>query len=191
MKKFWTEFKKFISKGNIMDLAVAVIIGAAFGKIVTSLVNDLLMPLISALFTAMGLKGFSEWKWVITEADAAKNIAEVSFNYGAFLQTVLDFFIVAMCIFIIFKVISGATKRLGSATKKVFAKNKKGEIVETVVAVPVVKEPTTAELLIEIRELMKAQFPAAAAALDAEAAAAEEAKKAEEEKAAAEKAEAK
>ena len=183
MKKFWTDFKKFISKGNIMDLAVAVIIGAAFGKIVTSLVNDLLMPLISALFTLMGLKGFSEWKWVITQADAANNIAEVALNYGAFLQAILDFLIVAMCIFIIFRIISSATKRLGSVSKTILKKNKKGEVVETVVEVPVVKEPTTAELLIEIRELMKVQFPAAALAIDTAAVEKAEAeKKAAEEK---------
>lgn len=64
MKKFWKDFREFISKGNVIDLAVAVIIGAAFGKIVTSLVNDIVMPLISL---ATGGTDVSDWKWVITK----------------------------------------------------------------------------------------------------------------------------
>jgi len=109
VKGFWEDFKKFISKGNIIDLAVAVIIGAAFGKIVTSLTNDLLMPLISALFIAMGLKGFADWKWVIEPAqyDAVSGAllkAETALRYGNFIQSIVDFFIIALFIFIVFRV---------------------------------------------------------------------------------------
>ncbi len=85
------EFKEFIMRGNVLDLAVAVVIGGAFGKIVTSLVNDLLMPLIGLL---MGQINFSELAW---------NVGEASITWGAFVQTILDFLIIAIVIFLIVK----------------------------------------------------------------------------------------
>jgi large conductance mechanosensitive channel len=85
------EFKDFIMRGNVLDLAVAVIIGGAFGKIVSSLVNDLLMPLIGLL---MGQVNFSELAW---------NVGEASIKWGAFIQTIIDFLIIATVIFLIVK----------------------------------------------------------------------------------------
>ncbi len=100
MKKFLTEFKEFISKGNVMDMAVAVIVGAAFGKIVTSLVNDIIMPIISLITGGISV---ADLKWVITAADEAAGIAECSLNYGAFIQNIIDFLIVSFVIFVVLK----------------------------------------------------------------------------------------
>ena len=101
MKKFLQDFKAFAMKGNVVDMAVGVIIGGAFGKIVTSLVNDVIMPLIGL---AVGGVNFTELKWVIREAyvnEAGKEIAAATLNYGNFLQVTLDFLIIALSIFII------------------------------------------------------------------------------------------
>lgn len=89
------EFKDFVMRGNVLDLAVAVIIGGAFGKIVASLVNDLLMPLIGL---AMGQVNFSELAWTVGDA---------SVKWGAFVQTIIDFIIIA---FVIFMVVKAANK---------------------------------------------------------------------------------
>ena len=133
MKKFWEEFKKFISKGNVVDLAIAVIIGAAFNKIVSSLVNDIIMPLISC---AVGGKDVSDWKWVIKPAEYDElgnvTVAETALKYGAFIQTIIDFLIIAFTLFIIFKIVMKAKSgldKLGKGivdeTKKLAKKNKK------------------------------------------------------------------
>ena len=98
MKKFVKDFKEFIAKGNVMDMAVAVIIGAAFGKIVTSLVNDIIMPLISKLF---GASSFADLKTVLVEATEDKEA--VTLNYGAFIQNIIDFILVALVIFLVLK----------------------------------------------------------------------------------------
>ena len=104
---FWKDFKDFISKGNVIDLAVAVVIGAAFNKIVSSFVNDIIMPLISL---AVGGKSVADWKWVITEqvvaADGTVTTAENALRYGAFIQNVIDFLIVAFCVFVFVKFIN-------------------------------------------------------------------------------------
>ena len=97
------EFKEFAMRGNVVDLAVGVIIGAAFGKIVTSLVDDIIMPPIGYV---TGGVDFSNLKWVIEPADAGANIAEVSVKYGNFINTLIQFLIVAFCIFIIIKAIN-------------------------------------------------------------------------------------
>ena len=121
----WKEFKEFISKGNVLDLAVAVIIGGAFGKIVTALVDNIIMPLVGV---ATGGINLTELKWVVGTAEVA---------YGLFLQAVLDFLIIAFCIFLIVKAFN-AMKR-----KKV----------EEPEAEP---EPTKEEVLLtEIRDLLK------------------------------------
>ncbi len=80
------EFKAFALKGNVLDLAIGVIIGGAFGKIVTSLVNDIIMPLVSILLQGIS---FSDLKYVITPAEG--EVAEVALNYGMFIQTTVDF----------------------------------------------------------------------------------------------------
>lgn len=135
------EFKKFIMRGNVMDMAVGVVIGGAFGKIVTSLVNDLIMPLIGA---ATAGADFSTLKVVLSPAvlDEAGEVvkAEAAIMYGNFIQTVVDFLIVAFCIFLMIKAVNKATDAL-----------KKPE--EPAPEAP--KGPTQEELLTEIRDLLK------------------------------------
>ena len=102
-KGFFGEFKEFIARGNVMDMAVGVIIGGAFGKISTSLVNDVIMPGISML---TGGVEFSGWKLVLKEAvieNGEEIAAAVSINYGNFLATILDFLIIAFAVFCLIK----------------------------------------------------------------------------------------
>lgn len=142
MKKFLTEFKEFISKGNVIDMAVAVVIGGGFSKIVTSLVNDVIMPLISMLSGGISV---SEWKYVITPAvldEAGAEIApEVAFMYGNFLQTIIDFLIISFCIFVVLKIFLGVQSKF---------KKKEEEIVEE--AAPA---ETELDILKEIRDSLK------------------------------------
>ena len=93
------EFKEFISKGNIFDMAVGVIIGGAFGKIVTSLVNDILMPLIGVVIGGLDFSGLSF------------KVKDATIGYGLFLQNVVDFLIVALCIFAVVKAMSKFKKK--------------------------------------------------------------------------------
>ena len=101
MSKFLKDFKEFALKGNVIDMAVGVIVGGAFGKIVPSLVNDILMPVIS-IFT--GGDGYKNLKYVITEAQPAADgvaaVEEVAVNYGLFIQNIVDFVIIAFSIFV-------------------------------------------------------------------------------------------
>lgn len=97
------EFKEFISRGNVVDLATAVVIGAAFGKIVTAMVDGIVMPLIGFLTGGVSV---TDWKYVLSPAtvDAAgKEVAEVAIRYGAFIQTVIDFLLIALVIFLVLK----------------------------------------------------------------------------------------
>jgi large conductance mechanosensitive channel len=98
-----SEFKAFIARGNVIDLAVAVVIGAAFNKIVTALVDGLVMPIIAIV---TGGTSVADWKYVVTPAQvdaAGKEVAEVAFKYGAVLQTLIDFLIIAFVIFLVLK----------------------------------------------------------------------------------------
>lgn len=141
---FIKEFKEFAIKGNVMDMAVGVIIGGAFGKIVSSLVNDVIMPVVGLLIGGVDFKGL---KYVFsTGVKEIKNeagevivpeVAEVALNYGAFIQNVFDFFIIALCIFMMVKGINLLKKE------------------EKVVEEEVEKSPTQEELLAEIRDLLK------------------------------------
>lgn len=137
MKKFLSEFKEFAMRGNVIDLAVGVVIGGAFGKITTSLVEDIIMPLISML---TGGVDFSQWKWVLKAGVAAtettEEIAEVAINYGNLIATILDFIIIALVIFAMIKAI-----------------NKMHKKPEEEPAAPA--GPTSEELLTEIRDLLK------------------------------------
>ena len=99
MKSFINEFKEFAMKGSVMDMAIGVIIGGAFGKIVTSLVDDLIMPILG-IFT--GGVNFADLKYVMTEDNAIA--------YGAFIQNVIDFLLIALSIFIVIKLINKARK---------------------------------------------------------------------------------
>ena len=99
-----SEFKAFISRGNVVDLATAVVIGAAFGKIVTALVDGIVMPIVSLI---TGGTSVADWKYVVTPAQvdaAGKEVAaEVAFKYGAVLQTLIDFVLIAFVIFLVLK----------------------------------------------------------------------------------------
>ena len=95
-----TEFKEFITRGNVMDMAVGIIIGGAFTAIVTSLVNDLLMPVIGALFGGID---FSTLKYVVRAADEAAGIEEAAIKYGSFIQAIVNFLLIAIVIFLLVK----------------------------------------------------------------------------------------
>ena len=108
-----SEFKEFISKGNVVDLAVGVIIGGAFGKIVTSLVDQVIMPPIGLL---IGGIDFSELKIVLKAAgDDPKKVPEVAIQYGAFLNTAIQFLIVAFVVFMMVKLVNGLRRTEAAA----------------------------------------------------------------------------
>lgn len=113
----FTEFKKFILRGNVLDLAVGVIIGAAFGKIVSSLVNDILMPPIGLL---LGKVNFTELFFALDgnsypSLQAAKDAAAPTINYGIFINTLLDFIIVAFVIFLVVRAFNRMTAKPAAA----------------------------------------------------------------------------
>ena len=137
MSKFLTEFKEFAVKGNAVDMAVGVIIGGAFGKIVSSIVDDIIMPPIGWL---IGGVNFSDLKVTLPAIDAGiEKLAPATINYGNFLQTLLDFIIIAFCVFMLVKGI-----------------NKLSQKKEEPAAPAPEPEPTAEEkLLTEIRDLLK------------------------------------
>ena len=143
MKKFFDEFKKFAMRGNVIDLAVGVVIGGAFGKITTSIVNDIIMPLISMI---TGGINFNDWKWVLKEAvlaaDGSVEVAEVAVNYGNTIAIILDFIIIAFAVFCMVKALNNLHKK-----KEAPAPEPAPE--------PEPPAPTTEELLAEIRDLLK------------------------------------
>lgn len=126
-KKFIKEFKEFIARGNVVDLAVGVVIGGAFSKIVSSLVNDIIMPLVGIIiggidFTSLSIK-----------------FKDATINYGNFIQTVIDFLIVAWCIFVVIKIINSFQRKKKEEPKPVEPPKKDEQII----------------LLEEIRDLLK------------------------------------
>lgn len=134
------EFKEFALKGNVIDLAVGVIIGGAFGKIVTSLVNDLIMPIFGFLTSGMD---FKDMKYVLSEKVVESGVevkAEAAIYYGSFIQNVVDFVIIAFSIFIAIRFIN---------------KFRKKEAADAAPEAPPVQ--TEQELLTEIRDLLKTQ----------------------------------
>ena len=101
-----SEFKTFIARGNVVDLATAVVIGAAFGRIVTALVDGLIMPLVGFLTGGISV---SDWKYVLRPASvdaAGAKVAEVAIQYGSFIQTMIDFLIIAFVIFLVLRAYS-------------------------------------------------------------------------------------
>ena len=110
-----SEFKEFVSRGNVVDLAVGVVIGAAFGKIVTALVNGIVMPLVGV---ALGGVSVSEWKYVIAPASvdaAGAEVAEVAVQYGMLIQTAIDFVLIALVIFLFLKAYNRMQKKAEEA----------------------------------------------------------------------------
>lgn len=131
---FIKEFKEFAMRGSVIDLAVGVVIGGAFGKIVTSLVDDVIMPPLGFL---TGGVDFSQLKYVITEANATDGIVEVAIKYGNFINVIIQFTIIAFCIFLVIKALNAFKKT------------------EDAAPVPV-PAPTKEEVLLtEIRDLLK------------------------------------
>ena len=151
MKKFLEDFKAFALKGNIVDMAVGVVIGGAFGKIVTSLVNDIITPLIGLLTGNISL---AELKFVLSPAviDAAGEVVapELAITYGMFLQTVIDFLIIAFSIFMVLRVAMNTRKKLESLKKK-----EEEAVAEETPAEPETPAETELSVLLEIRELLK------------------------------------
>lgn len=132
MKGFMKEFKEFALKGNVFDMAVGIIIGGAFGKIVASLVSDIIMPVVGLLF---GGVSFSDLKIVLKEA--VGDTAESAIYYGNFIQTAVDFIIIALVIFMMVKWMNGLKKQEEAAPKEPAA-------------------PSNEEVLLtEIRDLLK------------------------------------
>lgn len=132
MKKFFSDFRDFISKGNILDLAVGVIIGGAFGKIVTSLVNDIIMPFIVLI---SGKSSLSELTWTLRQAVYENEVLiqkALTINWGNFLQTIIDFVIIGFTVFLFIKLIMAAkdmggklSKEAATAMEKAIKKSKK------------------------------------------------------------------
>ena len=144
MKKFFEEFKAFAMRGNVVDMAVGVVIGGAFGKITTSIVNDIIMPLISML---TGGVDFTQWKWILKEAvldaEGAVVSAEVAVNFGNTIAIILDFIIIAFAVFCLVKGLNSLRRKEEEAAPEPAPEPE---------APPA---PTTEELLSEIRDLLK------------------------------------
>ena len=143
---FFKDFKDFISKGNIVDMATGVIIGGAFSKIVSSLVNDVIMPPISVL---LGNVNFTDLKYVLKEEvlNEAGEVAQaaISINYGNFIQLIIDFLLMAFCVFLVLRVIVKSRARLE-------AKKKQEEVAAEAAPAPT---PEDILLLREIRDALK------------------------------------
>ena len=147
MKKFFEEFKAFAMRGNVVDMAVGVVIGGAFGKITTSIVNDIIMPFISML---TGGVDFSQWKWVLKEAvvdaEGAITSAEVAVKFGSTIAIILDFIIIAFSVFCLVKGLNSLRRKEEEPAP---APEPEPE--------PAPPAPTAEELLAEIRDLLKEQ----------------------------------
>ena len=144
MKKFFEEFKAFAMRGNVIDMAVGVVIGGAFGKISTSIVNDIIMPVVSIL---TGGINFNEWKIVLKEAVAnAEGVidpaTEVAIKFGSTISVIVDFVIVAFAVFCMIKLLNNLHRKKEEPAPEPEA--------------PAEPEPTAEEkLLTEIRDLLK------------------------------------
>ena len=138
----WKDFKAFAMKGNVIDMSIGVIIGGAFGKIVTSLVSDIIMPILGMITSGIN---FSSLKLVLKEAEIAPDGKVISpenaINYGNFLDTILNFLIIAFSIFMIIRLLQEAKNKLVKAQEE---ETEKAE-----------KKPSVEDLLGEIRDLLK------------------------------------
>lgn len=132
MKKFMSEFKEFISRGNVMDMAVGIIMGSAFTAIVTSLVNDMIMPIVGMLCAGVNI------------ADLSVTVGSATLKYGAFLQAIINFLIIALVVFCMVKALNMASKKALA-----FRKTKEEEAKEEP------KPDPQIELLTQIRDLLE------------------------------------
>lgn len=156
MKKFFSDFKAFITKGNVVDMAIGVVIGGAFKDIVNALVANIITPLIGLL---LGGSDLSDCKYVLQEAvvevvDGVETVVtpENAILWGSFLQTVIDFLIIALTIFVVIKVAMAVHNKAEAAAKRLRKQEEEG-IVEEAPAEPEIS--STDKLLIEIRDLLK------------------------------------
>jgi large conductance mechanosensitive channel len=132
------EFREFVARGNVVDLAVGLLLGAAFGKIVTSLVDQVIMPPIGLL---IGRVDFLQFKWVLQPANPARKLAEVAIQYGVFLNTIVQFVLVAAVAFMMVKLMNAMRRQQAKAPT------------------PSPEPSPTEALLTEIRDLLKSRAP--------------------------------
>ena len=157
MKKFAEEFKTFIMRGNVLDMAVGVVIGGAFGKITTSIVNDIIMPVVGVL---TGGLNFSDWKIVLKEAvtsigaDGAEVVeaAEVAITFGNTISVVVDFIIIALAVFCMIKAINKLHEK---ANAKKLAEEAAAKAAAEAAKANEPVPPTTEELLAQILDELK------------------------------------
>ncbi len=155
MKKFFDEFKAFAMRGNVIDLAVGVVIGGAFGKITTSIVNDIIMPIIGVL---TGGLNFGDWKIVLKEAvtslgaDGVEIVekAEVAITFGNTIAVIIDFIIIAFAVFCMVKAIN-----VMHAKAEALKKEEEEPVVEEPAPEPIPEPSAEEKLLAEIRDLLK------------------------------------
>lgn len=158
MKKFFEEFKKFITRGNVLDMAVGIIVGGAFTAIVTALNKSILTPFIGALLGGKDLKGLYAPLWNATLVTDANGVVQLdaygnqlytsAIYYGEFIQAVIDFLMIAFTLFVILKIFN--------SIKSMRLKKEKQEEKAPEPA-PGPKGPTTEELLVEIRDLLQSK----------------------------------
>ncbi len=185
MKKFWADFKKFISRGNVLDMAVGVIVGSAFSAIVTALTNKIIMPLINMLLSIGGNgleSAYTVLKWVGDADGKFDPNKSIYIDWGAFITAIINFFIIAFTLFVIIRVMMNARgyfekavkgrltkeQRMELLSRGVNIKNRKAVKAELIKMAEEEKEraeaekvanakPTDIELLTEIRDLLKNQ----------------------------------
>lgn len=145
---FFADFKKFISRGNVVDMAIGVVVGGAFSKIVTALVSEIITPCITAVTGGGKLTGQVVLKEAVIGSGTveAPEVAAVTLNYGNFIQTIIDFLIIAFCIFLVVRIITAMREKAEKLKKKE----------EEQAAPPAPAEPGAEEkLLMEIRDLLR------------------------------------
>jgi len=174
MRKFFKEFKAFIAKGNVFDMAVGLIIATAFNKIVSSMVNDIIMPLVT---WATGANSLADMSVVLkTSVDANGKIVELTWKYGNFLQTVIDFLIIAFSVFIMVKIVTSSRKKLQEMNENIAEELGKEKIALKKEARKIAKEENrkVKEVRAELEAKKKAEMEEAKAKADAEKKAKEE-----------------
>ena len=141
----FADFKKFISRGNVVDMAVGVVVGGAFSKIVTTFVSSVITPCISALTGGGKVTGQVILKEAIPATETAPEVPAIILDYGLFIQTIIDFIIIAFCIFVVVRIITKMREKAEALKKK-----------EEEAAPPAPPKPSNEEVLLtEIRDLLK------------------------------------
>ncbi len=142
---FFADFKKFISRGNVVDMAVGVVVGGAFSKIVTTFVSSVITPCISALTGGGKVTGQVILKEAIPATETAPEVPAIILDYGLFIQAIIDFIIIAFCIFVVVRIITKMREKAEALKKK-----------EEEAAPPAPPKPSNEEVLLtEIRDLLK------------------------------------